>query len=312
MLERKQVAPPSMVSPDDLKDMDEAIDGAAPWRHPWRQNLRLFIVSGVLNAAATFGLRALAAGDTSQVVWVDVRDATSLGPLEGARVRSLQDSLVRTVTDERGMAAIALRSTARTLVTTRLGYAPDTTRLSDGAWAAGVVTIALARNAQPLAALRVEHPDARRNAMMMEFEQRRARRAGGASFIGPADIERSPHSRLTDLLRRGILGIELVDSGGVLLPVSSRGAVLRLNQDRPTATQRAQGRQAGTMERVLCTLRIVVDGSAKEWGFDLTTIDRNEVYGIEIYAGPATLPAQYASMGRDGFCGLVMIWTRPR
>ena len=58
--------------------------------------------------------------------------------------------------------------------------------------------------------------------------------------------------------------------------------------------------------------RILVDGVPKEWGYDLNLLDPKEVYGVEVYAGPSTIPAQYQSMGRDGFCGVILMWTRPR
>ena len=84
---------------------------------------------------------------------------------------------------------------------------------------------------------------------------------------------------------------------------------MRLYQNQTGAAYRRQSR-AG-MELVSCVLRIVVDGIPKEWGYDMNLLDPREVYGMEIYAGPSTIPAQYQFMGRDGYCGLILIWTRP-
>ena len=44
--------------------------------------------------------------------------------------------------------------------------------------------------------------------------------------------------------------------------------------------------------------------------FAVNSIAPEEIHGIEIYPGPATIPAEYASMTRDASCGLIAIWTR--
>ena len=245
--------------------------------------------------------------DTLQALWIHVSDAGTGRPVAGAEVRVTDRPRARALTDPSGVAQLNVDAGARLVVTSRLGFRPDTTVLGAAHWAAGVVGVTLRPIAQPLAPVRVteESPDV--SPMMREFDARRSRRGGGATFIGPEDFARHPSSRVTDFLRRGVVGVKLVDSAGVLLPVSARGEVVRAYQN-----QRSGGGGRDGMERVYCTLRIVVDGVPKEWGFDLNSIDPREVYGVEVYAGPATVPVQYRSMGRDGYCGLVMIWTRER
>ncbi|MBC7896017.1 MAG: hypothetical protein H7066_11440, partial [Cytophagaceae bacterium] len=233
-------------------------------------------------------------------------DAATNQPVSGARISALADPAFRAVTDSTGIAEVTLRSDLRLLVTTRLGFRPDTSAISADGWAAGVWVVRLAPNAQPLTGVAVSGTSVAMNPMMMEFETRRAHRGGGASFIGPEVFEKSHTGRITDILRRGVQGVKLIDSSGVTLPVSSRGPVMRLYQDpRGRATDR------GT-ELANCVLRIFVDGSPKEWGFDLSLLEAKDIYGVEVYAGPGTIPAQYRSMGRDGFCGVILIWTRPR
>ena len=254
-------------------------------------------------------LRAQAA-DSVHGVWIEVRDAATSQAVPGARVRALVDSAYRGVTDSAGLVELALRADRRVLVTSRLGFRPDTAAISAEAWAAGVWIVRLAPNAQALASVTVSGTSAVLSPMMLEFEARRARRGGGASFIGPEVFEKSHTGKITDILRRGVQGVMVIDSAGVLLPASSRGAVLRLNQAVPS--RRNSTSNAGEMERVHCVLRIIVDGIPKEWGFDLALIEAKEVYGLEVYAGPGTVPALYQSMGRDGHCGVILIWTRPR
>jgi len=36
----------------------------------------------------------------------------------------------------------------------------------------------------------------------------------------------------------------------------------------------------------------------------------SDIHGIEVYSGPATVPVEYRNSLPNGFCGLVMIWTR--
>jgi len=42
----------------------------------------------------------------------------------------------------------------------------------------------------------------------------------------------------------------------------------------------------------------------------VNSIPPSEIHGIEVYPGPSTIPAEYASMRRDAACGLIVIWTR--
>jgi hypothetical protein len=197
-------------------------------------------------------------------------------------------------------------------VVSALGFRPDTISVSDASWQAGLVQVSLIANAQSLAEVRVEDASLAMNAAMREFEGRRARRGGGASCIGPEDLAKYPSNRVTDFLRRGVQGLTLVDSAGILLPVSSRGAVVRLNQG-PTPGSSGRGRsRAGATELVSCVFRIAVDGIPRECGYDLRELDPKELYGIEVYAGPSTVPAQYQTMARDGYCDLILIWTRAR
>jgi hypothetical protein len=253
-------------------------------------------------------------GGVPPTVWVDVRDAATGQGVAGARVEA-PGTRRRAVTDSAGMASLVIDSTRRLLVTSRIGFRPDTTVLTDAMWTAGIVAVKLIPAAQVLDPVPIAGTSPTMNAMMLEFEGRRRRAAGGATFIGPEQFATSGLPRVTDFLRRGVQGVTLVDSAGILLPASSRGAMLRLNQGPALGgnpMNRRSGGRTGEMERVHCILRVAVDGVPKEWGFDLRLIDPREVYGMEIYAGPSTIPAQYQSMGRDGFCGLILLWTRPR
>jgi hypothetical protein len=44
--------------------------------------------------------------------------------------------------------------------------------------------------------------------------------------------------------------------------------------------------------------------------FSVDEIRPEDIMGIEIYQGAATMPAEFSSVQHDAPCGLVMIWTK--
>jgi hypothetical protein len=122
------------------------------------------------------------------------------------------------------------------------------------------------------------------------FEQRR-RTATGGSFITRENIERQNPVFTVELLRR-IPSINIRDSAGVAVAISSRG--MKTTSD---------------FQVVPCMMRVGVDGTLKEGGFDLNSIIPNDIQGVEIYT-PATVPPQFNGAKTDSFCGLIMFWTR--
>lgn len=129
------------------------------------------------------------------------------------------------------------------------------------------------------------------------FEERRARRTGGAQFISRADIDRIMPAATTDLIRR-MQGVRVVDSMGVSLAVSTRGPKMQMVNGRPVAVQ--------------CVIRVGVNGAVQEPYFPMNTIANGDIHGIEIYSGSGALPAEFGGARRDASCGLIMIWTRAR
>ena len=54
-----------------------------------------------------------------------------------------------------------------------------------------------------------------------------------------------------------------------------------------------------------CKMSILVDGVG--WG-GWPNIPWSQIAGVEVYKGPATLPAEFGGSG--GRCGAVVIWTK--
>jgi hypothetical protein len=128
--------------------------------------------------------------------------------------------------------------------------------------------------------------------------------------------------RLSDALRRAS-GVIIVDSqDGDKLVASSRtqlpsgGGFIVRGVGKPPRHHFGNspfgGDASGTAGLAACVMPIAVDGQLKEKSFAMDEIPVTDVYGIEVYPGAGSLPAEFGSIKPDGWCGLVMIWTRAR
>ena len=222
-----------------------------------------------------------------------VMDDSLAVPLAGARVAVLGTSAL-VATDGAGTFVISLTRPARlTLMLTRLGYRPlvlevdveeaDTTRLS----------FYLTRLPATLDTVRVTDERTEMSARLAGFERRS--RGGVGVFVRRADIEKyHPVSTASLFLR--ISGVRIVDSAGVKLLASARG--VRISP------------RASIADFAPCYLAVGVDGQIKDWGFSVDDIDPQDIFAIEIYNGPSTIPRELLSLAQNAYCGLVMIWTR--
>jgi hypothetical protein len=225
-----------------------------------------------------------------------VSDAGTQAPLPGVRVTVQGIGDREWSTDEQGAVLVAVARGAggarAVLQLRRIGYAPVTVNSETGGDGAAV-KIAMTPAAQTLDTTKVVG-DAT-STMLAGFEGRRMRGAGAATFITREQIEKQMAIRTIDVVRRAI-GTRVVDSSGVLLVASSRGPKTIIS--------------AAKNDLAPCVMRVAVDGMMREWGFSLDGIEPKEIHGVEVYPGPATIPAEFGGMRKDAYCGLVMIWTR--
>lgn len=140
-----------------------------------------------------------------------------------------------------------------------------------------------------------------------EFESRRMKWVNG-TFITQADIKKRIPSRLTDMFR-GIPSVKLMDSAGTTLVALARAPKPDL-AGGSMGRGGLGGRSSSPKFITDCFLRVGVDGFIREWGFDMNSIAPEEVHGIEVFPGAASIPAKYSGARSDMMCGLVMIWTR--
>lgn len=152
------------------------------------------------------------------------------------------------------------------------------------------------------------------------FERRRLLKQGSVTFFLGEDIRKRGTIRLTDALRRAH-GVSIVESdNGDKLVASSRtqlpsggGFLVRgVAKRQPGSTSPNGGGASTTAGLAPCVMPVAVDGHLKEKSFTVDEISVTDVHGIEVYPGAASLPAEFGSIKPDGWCGLVMIWTRAR
>jgi len=141
---------------------------------------------------------------------------------------------------------------------------------------------------------------------LAEFEARRA--SGLGHFVTPDQLEKADGSRLSELLSRAG-GARVVQGNTNAAWVSgSRGVSSRL-APAMNEMDRRKGAKPG-----LCYSAIVLDGSFVYQGlsgeslFDVNSLNVQDLAGVEVYSGPATMPAKYN--GTRVTCGLVVIWTK--
>lgn len=223
-----------------------------------------------------------------------IDDATD-APLADVRV-SIAGVEYERVTDPRGKLFYPAQTAGKVaFIFRRLGYELGSLMVDVVAGDTARVTFAMTPVAQRLGNVTVVDSMTSESPTLAGFERRAHAHAGSASYITRADIATRKPVSAVDLLRR-IPSIKIVDSAGVLMPVSRRS-------EKPIVN-------GADLDLAPCPLRIAVDGHLREWGFAVNSIAPAEIHGIEIYPGPGTIPAEYASMSRDASCGLIAIWTR--
>ena len=228
----------------------------------------------------------------AQFVRVRVTDDLSEAPVPDALITSLSDRSQWRV-DSEGRAVFAVKRTGTNLFTVRrFGFAPVTTTLNipdHDTLKVHVIlhTLGLALDTMNVTAKAM----AASGFPLSQFDQRRMRSPGG-HFITRADIEQRRPFTTLDLFR---------NVSGVEVQHNSR------SQTMITSTR-------GTLFQDQCVMSVGVDGAvlglAKDDTFDVDEIPPSDIYGIEIYSGPATIPAQFVSVSGANACGLIMIWTR--
>lgn len=132
----------------------------------------------------------------------------------------------------------------------------------------------------PGVAVQVER---RRTGKLAGFERRRDRRSG--HFLDREDLEEVHTDRLSRVFQ-GLSGVTTSRCQGKVNPVSCR-------------------RVLGTRGAGRCGMPVYLDGAP--WTGSINDLSKESLAAVEVYTGPAWVPAQYRM---DTRCGVVLLWTR--
>ena len=220
----------------------------------------------------------------------------SARPLSGAIVEIKAAGLTARTT-VRGTFALTVGRAGTWLLEVRsLGYTPASRALRLGSGDTLRVDVALTPMALELAPLVVTEADPLPTCIMRGFEERR--RAGFGRFITREMLAERDHDAVAGILR-GIAGMRMVrrpgDCGGGFSAATGRGiAAVELSQS--TGSVATCG--GGTPMPAACYMSVYVDG-VRIWAPgsrdppDFDQLRNHQYEGVEIYRGPAELPAQY-------------------
>lgn len=213
---------------------------------------------------------------------ITVRDSSGFG-IAGAEL-SVANGPQRATSDEQGVFhVVGLIAGTSTFRVRRLGFRPDSITVDVRPGSRASQVIVLQRVAQTLSAVVVQG-SLRSQGRLAGFWQRRLN--GNGHFYTRAEIDRRNLMQMTDLFRL-IPGMNLSGRGVGRTQLRMRGA--------------SQG----------CWPLVWLDGNplaAAE--FDMDNIQPSSVEALEIYSGPATVPAQFMGPRGLGACGVVVVWTR--
>ena len=143
-----------------------------------------------------------------------------------------------------------------------------------------------------LEALRIEAPGDE-TARYSAFESRR--RAGVATAsISHDEIAKRGVIDAWQMLRN-VSAVDLIEGPEGVVPISRRVQTMDLRGNRP------------------CYMRLAIDGvllPESPVNLSQRMPPVREIHGIEVFAGPASIPSEYAGDQRDMVCGLIVVWTR--
>ena len=130
-----------------------------------------------------------------------------------------------------------------------------------------------------------------------EFETRRLNRQATVSITREDIVKRNPVD--TWQMLTNLPSMRVVDSAGIT-----------------AESTRSMNPRQGDLSVEPCYYLVMIDGlimnpAGNNRAFDLRQLPKpDEIHGIEIFAGPASIPPQYGGTGSGKWCGMIAVWTR--
>lgn len=235
-----------------------------------------------------------------------VRDSTTGRPLPDAEV-SVPALRLSVRTDTAGHYRLAgLPAGRHQIMVRRIGF--DSTSVSVTLTETQALVQDFALTARPQALSEIEVAGARRpdalSRHLADFERRRQRGIG--RFLTEEQVATTRGRPTGDI-------VSMIPGTLVLRSRNSLSACVALR--RGTQSFQSSTAPCGDTEfNVECAVAVLVDGVKMYSGaqgeplFDVNVIPSREIAGIELYAGAASIPTEFATVGRT--CGALLIWTK--
>jgi hypothetical protein len=241
-------------------------------------------------AKAQAAVRVIAPAYRNRIV--GVYDAQTYQPIEGVEVSDVMAGN-KSLTSSTGNVSLFFLPEGASLVRIRkLGYESQTFMVEIAPKDSSPITIVLSRVAE-LAPVVTTSDSAPHHISpgLREFDERK--KAGFGYFIDEAQLRKDEGQPLSNEIVGHVPGVIMTLRGAL---VSGRpncnGAAL--NNCRPGN----------------CAVAVYQDGVRLTPAPDFTRIETDDYAGIEFYASPTSVPAQYG--GRGAGCGVLLLWTRER
>jgi hypothetical protein len=242
-----------------------------------------FVHAAVIGSAIAMPVAHSAQAQHTTLVGL-IRDSSG-HPIPGVEVRLAGQDLLTHTNDLGGFRLASMPVGAVKISARRLGFAPAIVDLTLRVGRVDSLVLSLSTLAASLPGVVVEDEYMKRSKRLLAgFWERRSR--GFGHFVTRDEIERGQAHDFVDVVRM-TPGLQLIQKNGRRVIRFGRG-----------------GRSGSD-----CPPQYWVDGIRIEQASP-DEFTPEQVEAIELYTGPATLPAQFSSRGSFSTCGAVVIWTR--
>lgn len=246
-------------------------------------------VAAQQSSSSVRGTRADTVRDASKGTIDGIVTDTNLVPLRGAFVSILRTD-IRVGTGPNGRFRITKVPAGQyLLIVKRGGFAP--TSLVVEVPAADTVRLAHTLTPSPIVLPGITVSEQSVSMKMLDFEHRR--RTGIGEFMGADEIDRKGSVFATELFRK-FPTINVAPSGSQ----SALPEYFALSR-----------REGGSFNLQACPMTVYLDQVPMPTPFNLDLLPSpKNLAGIEVYAGPSTVPPQFSGMNRG--CGVILVWTK--
>ena len=184
----------------------------------------------------------------------------------------------------------------------KVGYTPGMVLAAVAAGRNTVPVVLSSSRAPELDTVRIVGDQRRRVDRFDEFESRRLNGAATKSITRDEIVQRNPVDAWQMLTNTS--SVKIAQLGGLVIARSMRVENAQLKSDKPCYMR-------AMVDGVLLPEDRDVDGGGKNFATNLASLPAPDmIHGIEVFAGPASIPVQYGGSGSNKWCGLIAVWTR--